>query len=422
MHESLLALLRCPFCGTRLQPVENLALVRDHGRIHAGVLGCECCAFPVVDGIPVLIADDTARAAIVALEAGRPDDARDVLLKLEGEHRAAFRALLARGDAATYREFIAVLSPDVEGTYFLYRFSDPTYVMAEGMLRGLAQTPATTSRWVIDVCGGSGHLTRVLTSLQSASAAPGPGTVLADVYFAKLWLAARITAPACHPVCCDANHPLPFDGDQCSMAVLSDAFPYIWHKRLLAGELMRLVGPRGLVVMPHLHSALGENVSPGMPLTPSAYAELFAPLAPRLYRDEDLLGPLLDREVCDLARPVTPAGMGSEPSLTLVAGHDAALFREYEVPALTAVTGAIVVNPLYRVTRHGAGSTLTLTFPTPEYAEEFGGCRRYLPDTLDVAADLSGALDVGALEYLLGADYQALRRRRVLIDAPVRYC
>ena len=422
MHESLLALLRCPFCGTRLQPVENHALTRDHGRIDAGVLDCECCAFPVVDGIPVLIADDTARAAIVALEAGRPDDARDLLLGLDGERRAAFRMLLTRGDAATYRDFIEVLSPDAEGTYFVYRFSDPTYVMAEGVVRGLAQAPGTTSRWVIDVCGGSGHLTRVLTELQRARALPGAGTVLADVYFAKLWLAARITAPACHPVCCDANHPLPFDSDRCSLAVLSDAYSYIWHKRLLAGELMRLVGPRGLVVMPHLHSALGENVSPGMPLTPSAYADLFAPLAPRLYRDEDLLGPLLDREAFDLARPVTPAEMGSEPSLTLVASHDPALFREYHVPAIGAVAGALIVNPLYRVMRSPSGSTLTLTFPTPEYAEEFGGCRRYLPDTLDVAADLSGTLDPGALEAALGAHYLALRRRRVLIDAPVRYC
>jgi len=422
MHESLLALLRCPFCGTRLQPVENHALVRDRERIHAGVLGCECCAFPVVDGIPVLIADDTARAAVVALEAGRSDDARDLLLGLDGERGASFRTVLARGDAATYRDCIAVLSPDAEGTYFVYRFSDPTYVMAEGVLRGLAQAPATTSRWVIDVCGGSGHLTRVLTELQRVSASPGPGTVLADVYFAKLWLAARFNAPACQPVCCDANHPLPIASDQCSLAVLSDAFPYIWHKRLLAGELMRLVGPRGLVVMPHLHSALGENFSPGMPLTPSAYAELFAPLEPRLYRDADLLGRLLDHAAVDLTRPVTPADMGTEPSLTLVASHDPSLFREYQVPSTGAITGALIVNPLYRVEPRATGSTLTLTFPTPEYAEEFGGCRRYLPDTLDVVADLSGTLDAGVVEAALGASYADLRRRRVLLDAPLRYC
>ena len=74
------------------------------------------------------------------------------------------------------------------------------------------------------------------------------------------------------------------------------------------------------------------------------------------------------------------------------------------------------------VAQHGAGSTLTLTFPTPEYADEFGGCRRYLPDLLDLPADLTGPLDPVALEAALGVDYASLRHRRVLIDAPPHYC
>ncbi len=422
MHESLLTLLRCPFCGTRLAPVDNHALVRQSGVIVAGVLGCECCAFPVVDGIPVLIADDTARAAIVALEAGHANQARDLLLGLDGARSAALAALLTRDRRATYRELIDVLSPDAEGTYFIYRFSDPTFVMAEGVLRALGQRATTSAKWVIDVCGGSGHLTRVLMQVQAAGPSPGPGTVLADMYFAKLWLAARLTAPGCHPVCCDANHPLPFAGDAFSMAVLSDAFPYIWHKRLLAGELMRLAGEDGVVVMPHLHSALGWNHSAGMPLTPAAYADLFAPLQPRLFRDEDLLTSVLDRDAVDLTRAVTAADMAAENSLTLVASRDASLFRSYTLPSATAVRGALVVNPLYAVARPGAGSALTLTFPTPEYADEFGGCRRYLPDLIEVPADLTGPLDPGALEATLGADYASLRRRRVLIDAPPYYC
>lgn len=422
MHESLLTLLRCPFCGTRLSPVENHALVRHHGRIVSGVLGCECCAFPVVDSIPVLMADAASRAAIVALEDGRPDDARDLLLGLDAARSAALRVLLDRPTPATYRELIAVLSPDAEGTYFIYRLSDPTFVMAEGVVRALGQNDALSAGWVIDVCGGSGHLTRVLTQVQAASATPGPGTVLADVFFAKLWLASHLTAPACHPVCCDANHPLPFAGGVFSLAVLSDAFPYIWHKRLLASELLRLTGPGGAVVMPHLHSALGWNYSAGMPLTPAAYADLFAALEPRLFRDADLLTALLDDDAVELTPAVTPEVMGAENSLTLVASADASLFRRYTVPAATAVSGALVVNPLYAVTQTARGSTLTLTFPTPEYADEFGACRRYLPDTLDVPADLTGPLDPAALEAALGADYAALRRRRVFIDAPRHYC
>ena len=234
--------------------------------------------------------------------------------------------------------------------------------------------------------------------------------------------AARLTAPGCHPVCCDANHPLPFANDAFSMAVLSDAFPYIWHKRLLAGELMRLTGPDGVVVMPHLHSSLGWNHSAGMPLTPAAYADLFAPLQPRLFRDGDLLTSVLDREAADLTRAVTAADLEAENALTLVASRDASLFREYTLPAATAVSGALVVNPLYHVARTGVATTLTLTFPTPEYADEFGGCRRYLPESLVVEADLTGVLDATTLETALGAEYQSLRRRRVLLDVPPHYC
>ena len=54
------------------------------------------------------------------------------------------------------------------------------------------------------------------------------------------------------------------------MVVLADAFPYIWHKRACAEEMMRLAGEDGLVVMPHLHSSLGFNYSAGDCLTPAA--------------------------------------------------------------------------------------------------------------------------------------------------------
>ena len=64
MDESLFRSLRCPFCGGALTLVDNDTLTRTGNRIEAGVAGCECCAFPIVSGIPVLIADDTTREAI----------------------------------------------------------------------------------------------------------------------------------------------------------------------------------------------------------------------------------------------------------------------------------------------------------------------------------------------------------------------
>lgn len=412
MHTDLLPLLRCPFCGTALDLVDNTALVRRGDHIDSAVIGCQCCAFPVVDGIPVLIADDRTRDAMHALEAGHADDARDALLGLDdAPRRQAFRAQLARGADATYKDALDILSPDAEGTYFVYRFSDPTYLMSQAVLRAIASHRRIVKP-VIDVCGGSGHLTRDLVAT-----APGATVVLADVFYWKLWLGRHFVAPACEPVCCDGNAPLPFVRSAFSLVVLSDAFPYIWHKRQLADELMRLATPDGIVAMPHLHSALGFNFSAGMTLTPSAYRDLFEPMRPRMFRDSALVDGVLGRGEVDLLHDVVPEAVGDEPSVTLVASRLDDLFRTYRVPPGVQVEGELRVNPLYHVARDGRDTVLTLTFPTPEYEEEFGGCRRYLPDTVRVPADLTGSI----APALVGPDFADLRRRHVIIDAPPRY-
>lgn len=410
--EGLDPALRCPFCGGGFTLHETVRRFGPDGRLDSGVIWCECCAFPVAAGIPVLKTDEACRAAMQALEDGRPDEAVHALLGLDGARTQAFRDLEARG-GATYREAIAVLSPDPEGTYFVYRLSDPTFVMAEGIVRALAQAPGTFTGRVLDVCGGSGHLTRVITTLRRSI-----DVVLADVFFWKLWLARRFTVPGVAAVCCDGNHPLPFAPATFSTVVLSDAFPYIWHKRLLAGEMVRQAGADGLIVMPHLHSSLGWNYSAGMTLTPRSYAGLFAELEPRLFADEPLFRAAADGAAIDLSQPLSPEALGAENSFTLIASRNAELFRRFDAPILGAPAGHLVVNPLYRVTRSGAASTLTLEFPTPGYADEFAACRRYLPDSVEVGGDVSGPIDPRA-DWL---DVNGLRRARVLIDAPPGYC
>lgn len=442
MRLETLDLLRCPFCGVRPSVVENAALERDRQRLESGVLGCECCAFPVVAGIPVLIADDAARGATRALEAGRRDDALHRLLGLEGARRAAFVERTAGARPPTYRDLLPLLCPDAEADYFLYRFSDPTFLLVEALLDVLGRgvRPAATGRArppgrpraaagtgtapdprhasappgrALDLCGGSGHLTRVLLR-QPACA----GAVVADVRFWKLWLAARIVAPECEPVCCDANSPLPFADDRFATVLLNDAFHYVWHKRLLAGEMRRVATRDGLIVMPHLHSAHGENHSAGDTLSPAAYRDLFAALEPRLFDDRRLLDDLLDRRVVDLAHDTPPAACRDTPSITLVAGRNAAPYRRHDVPDRLDVTGVLAVNPLYRAERAGGVSRLTLGFPSSEYEDEFALARRYLPARVTVAADLAGAVTPAEI----GPEYAGLRRRRVLLDLPRRYC
>jgi SAM-dependent methyltransferase len=351
------------------------------------------------------------------LEAGSADEALVCLLGLsDPDRRRRFRRLMG-GETPTYREALELLCDDAEGTWCLHRFTDPTFVTAESLIRALAQQRSPFRGRVLDLCGGTGHLTRVLQAQRAPGDSSVAGTVLADVGFWKLWLASRFTAPGVAAVCCDANNPLPFARGTFAAVFLADAFPYIWHKRMLAEEMMRLVGGDGLIVMPHLHSALGENHSAGDTLTPAAYRALFGSHHPRLFSDERLFDDVVERHVVDLTRDATPEELGTEASFTLVASPDSGLFRRYVVPPTADVTGALVVNPLYAVARSGGSTTLTLRFPTPEYEAEFAECRRYLPERITVEADLAPPI----LAESLGPEYAYLREHRVLIDAPIGY-
>jgi hypothetical protein len=387
--------------------VDNPALARRGSEIESGVLGCECCAYPVVDGIPVLIASDRARDAMHQLEDGQCNEALYTLLELDGERLNAFKRFRARDDG-TYREGVKILSVDAEAEYFVYRFSDPTFRVARAVVLATGPALQRGGRY-LDLCGGSGHLVRSMISDQPA--------VLADVYFWKLWLAKNFVAPHCEPVCCDANNPLPFRRAAFSLVALSDAFPYIWHKRLLADEMMRLAGPDGTIVMPHLHSALGENFTAGMPLTPSAYHDLLEPHHPRLFRDSALFEDVL-RGVIDLSRNEPPEALAGEPALVIVASHHDEIFRETTLPDVLPAPDTVIVNPLYSIDVRGNESVLTLTFPTPDYEEEFAAAKRYLPSTVTIPGDVRQGIDRSAI----GQDrYAELCRNLVLIAAPERY-
>jgi len=433
---SFLNLLRCPYCGTRLTVVENAALDRRQDAMESGVLGCECCAFPVIAGIPVMIAGDRPRAAMHALEAGRGEEALFMLLEVEGERADAFRTVIDRGGRARYREALAILSRDAEADYLLHRFSDPTFLTIEGLLSALAPLQANSTEPFIDLCSGAGHVTRAL-----GRHSPAGGTVAADLSFWKLWLAKRFIAPDCEAVCCDGNHPLPFRRESAALVVLADAFPYIWHKRLLAGEMMRIASPGSFIVMPHLHSSLNYNHSAGETLTPASYRDLFAPLKARLFSDAQLRDDVIERHLIDLGADLSPEALGDEPSFTLIAqalgsrlqasgGADGVVqpsgarrresdvFRRHVLPVPSfASDEPLIANPLYRTERQGTGSLLTLAFPTPEYEEEFGECRRYLPDTVTLDVDVTVPLTVASL----GAQASELLRRRIVIRAPERY-
>jgi uncharacterized protein YbaR (Trm112 family) len=415
MNVALFDILRCPYCGGRLELVESLFHARTGDEVQHGILGCHCCIFPVVDGIPVLHLQTNATVARDQIQAGDPALALRTMVGVEDAAQAeAFEAAM-RSPTATYRETVDALGPDFEGGYFLYRFSDPTFLVAQAVVRAVARTVLGGRRRAIDICGGSGHLTRSLLDLSTEP------PVLADLYFAKLWLARRFTAPGSEPVCCDGNAPMPFARGAFAYAMCTDAFMYIWTKRQLVGEMARLIddpdADPGAVLIGHTHNERTWTPSHGQPLSPEGYAALFETLPVRIFGETRLFADVVAGGPLDLSRRESAAELDPEAALTIVATERADVYVKHPIDEPSDVSGEYRVNPLYAIETDGERTRLRLTFPSEDYEEEYGACRQYLPDEV--------AVHHTALEMLPGdvvppalAD---LARRRVVLRLPRRY-
>ncbi|MEQ1731123.1 MAG: methyltransferase domain-containing protein [Vicinamibacterales bacterium] len=413
MHVDLLAILRCPYCGSRLELVTSIFHRTDADTIKDGVLGCECCVFPVVDGIPVMHLHPASNAARERIEAGRPELALLAMVGLDDEAQAErFEAAIA-APSSTYKDIVEALGPGFEGGYFLYRFSDPTFIVADAVVRAVAGTVLRAGGRALDICGGSGHLTRALVPLSK------PAPVLADLVYPKIWLARRFTAPGAVPVCCDGNFALPFARGSFDYAMCSDAFMFIWTKREFVGEMFRAVdgSPHATVLINHTHNQLVWSPSHGNALTPAGYRHLFEVSPAHVYGESALFADVVAGEALDLSRKDTEATLDTNAALTLIASKVGGVFDRHPLQTARTAAGEWRINPLFDVTDTGAQLQATLRFPSSDYEYEYNACREYLPESVSIDAASFHALQSGTPQPSL----DELIRRKVLIDVPAHY-
>ena len=414
MHITTLDILRCPYCGGRLKLVTSLFHQRDGDEIQDGILGCHCCILGVIDGIPVMHLTDESTAARDQVQAGRPDLARRTMFSLGNAAQAAQFDEVAASPSATYRDVVEALGPSFEGGYFLYRFSDPTYLVANAVVRAVAGTVLRRGGRAVDVCGGSGHLTRSLLDLSS------PPPVLADLYFSKIWLAHRFTSPGCEAVCCDGNSPLPFRRGAFHYAMCTDAFMFIWTKRLLVGEMARLIDDGrndGAIVIGHAHNERAWSPSHGQPLPPEGYRDLFETAEARLFSETGLFEDVVHGGALDLARRDSAESLDADPALTIVASRHPDVFTRHQLDDRLPAPAEHRLNPLYAIERAGDRVTLRLKFPDTDYEEEYAACREYLPDEVTLDAAALTALN----EQKITPELLELTRRRVILQLPKKY-
>ena len=418
MKVSTFEILRCPYCGSRLDLVTSSYHEAQGDEIQQGILGCQCCVFPVVDGIPVMHLQPAAVRARELVEQGDALRARRVMFGLEDEAVGERVDALIASSEATYRTIVEAFGEYIEGGYFLYRFADPTYIVGHAVARAVAGTVLKPGGRAIDICGGSGHLTRALMDLSTAA------PVLADLYFAKIWLARRFTAPGCEPVCCDGNSPMPFARGAFRYAMCSDAFMYIWTKRQFVQDMLRLIddgagGRESAAVISHTHNQCTWTPSHGQPLTPDGYRNLFETSEPRIVGESVLFADVVNGGPLDLSRQATEQALRAEPALTIIATRHPGVFVPHPLePPPASAQGEFCVNPLYVESgASGRSVVFQLRFPSEDYEQEYGACRQYLPEEVAIPRDALSALAAGRVP----GELSDLLRRRVIVDLPRRY-
>ena len=418
MHLSTFDILRCPYCGSALDLVKSSFHEASGDEIQTGILGCQCCVFPVVDGIPVMHLQPNATAARELVEQRKPLDARRAMFGLDDDPAAAetVDALIASPDA-TYRTIVEAFGEHLEGGYFLYRFADPTFIVGHALVRAVAGTALRGGGRAVDICGGSGHLTRSLMDLSREA------PVLADLYFAKLWLARQFTSPGCEPVCCDGNSPMPFARGSFAYAMCSDAFMYIWTKRQFVLDMLRLIDGHedGAAMISHTHNQCAWTPSHGQPLTPGGYRNLFETYDAQVFGESGLFADVVRGGPIDLTRVDSEQTLEAEQALAIIASRNPRVFAQHPLDAPpTRPSGEFLVNPLYIADHPGDAhgpARFRLQFPSDDYEQEYGACRQYLPAEVtiaraDLAALASGRVPPGAADLV---------RRRVVVDLPLRY-
>ena len=322
--------------------------------------------WPVVAGIPWLRAgrDDVRERAVAALDAGDPEGAAVVLLADADDWwdappppDAQLRAALA---APTLRDAVDLLGFGRVGTYFVHRWSDPSWLAALALTA--AHPPA--GRPVVDLACGAGHLLRHL-ALHGHRDLTG-----VDVVFAKLWLARRFVLPAAVPValvCADLTTPWPLPPPTRSRHVAChDALYFLDGKEAFVAAARRHAGDGGVVLLGHCHNALHPAGRAGRPLDPDGWRALLPGAA--AYAEEELTAAAATGRLPD---PADDAALAASEAVNL-ALDEAGGPPE---PALLAPApgAALSRNPLYADGER--------RWPGDRWAAEYGPrAETYLPE------------------------------------------
>jgi SAM-dependent methyltransferase len=292
--------------------------------------------------------------------------------------------------------------------YMQHRFSTPSLLAARaalGLLHG-------RDGLILDAPCGMGHLSHYLAKMTD------PARIVAmDRDPESAYATRRFFVPdAAAVLAWDMNEPLPLEDASVGTIFCVDAFHYVTEKRALASEFTRVLGDDGVIAILHLHNRLRDNPTPGTPLTPDEYADLFRGNTVRMYPEDHFLRAELRNEPIDLTRSASPEDLAKANALMLLVAKNADTLAKL-APTRTLLAGR-ASNPrrsdLYSETRRGGKTIFERSIP-PTLHGEYPNIGAILP------ARWESAQAPGRPGQSPRADQQDLLENNVFVDFPENY-
>lgn len=451
LADTLLPLLRCPFCKGRFtfSAVPQPALAAAE----CGVLACQCGSFPVLDGIPIIqtrpvgMFEHTTGAAQVAgvaparlVDLIRRGQAADALLEclsfpiLPPAISRSVGHRMSTGAAATRlarwrckrliesrilkrRESVSAIdvfrfyqdhSPLFHelGHYFNLRFCQPRHLAALALLANVPAGP----RPVLDVGCGLGHFEHYLSERRDPVAALG-----VDMNFFHVWIARHWVAPRSHFVCANVADGLPFADGAGAAVLCSDAYHYFPDRPSVLAEMARCAPGRPIVLSRVGNAAVMPNE--GNEQRVGEYLSEIGHGDARAFDESDLLRAYLSRRNPLTESAGDPRRLEHNKWLSFTwnlqaAGEDP---REEDWPH---AAGRLQINPVYRVrATPDGGAKLRFEFPSAWYAYENHAMLSYHPRAATLTAGQLSLVRGGRFDHT----FNDLVAQFVLIGLPQRF-
>lgn len=361
-------------------------------------LTCDGERWPVIDGIAYLRINRSPLIADVLghLDNDRKIDALVILLADQDDwwtgeipSADALKHLVAHRDLYTFRAAVAALAYGRVGSYFLHRWSDPTFLAGLALLEAHWRASAST---VFELACGAGHYLREIGTR-------GIRATGADVVFAKLWLARHwVVGSDVDLVCFDAGGVWPLQGCRYDCVMCHDAFYFIEPKTYVLDQMRAVMAHDGWSSVAHVHNREHGDFSAGMGLDSEDLERLFPD--GKFYADEELTSALHSARVPEAQEPsdlrATEAfsiafGPGLERTACAITGR-------FSLPPAGAY---LQRNPIYEDGR--------IVWPSQRYRDEYGSRVTY-PSTTCAPATATAS-----------AETVHFARSRELLDLPARW-